>query len=96
MRHEVALFLHKVPGAIRIPAGTIPRKCKGSRCEDQIYAFVQLVKEKETWRAASVAPYYPVGKTEPIEGVPPTATEDGAGVDHHANCIDVEHFKRKR
>lgn len=83
MRHEVALFLHKVKNSIRIPAGTKPTACRGDSCTNARVYFVDN-------KPVSVEPY---GANPPA--VEPTATEDGAGISHFADCPDAVSFHRK-
>jgi hypothetical protein len=90
MRYEVAYFVVNVPGAIRIPAGTQPTRCRGGNCDAWIY-FVPPKTEGGKRRVASIDSYYTASGQE-VKGIPPTESEDGAGIDHHANCPDAKQF----
>lgn len=84
MRLDVANYLHRVKGSIRIPKGTPSSKCRGARCSERIYFVGKQPVSIHPW--SSVA-----------EGIAPTAEEDGAGISHFANCIDAPKFgARKR
>jgi len=83
---ELANYLHRVTGAIRIPAGTPSKVCSGPRCTETIY-FVGN-------KPVSIAVYH--GKTgRTPAGIAPTETEDGAGISHFADCIDAPKFGSK-
>lgn len=93
MRHEVAMFLARVTGAIRIPAGLKPKMCDGPHCDDMIYFVPATEKRKAT--PVSVGIYHgKFGAT--FKGIAPTEKEDGAGISHHANCPDAEIFHKSK
>lgn len=83
MRPEVAEFARVVKHAIPIPRGTKPASCRGPRCTTTVY-FVGN-------RCVSIEKY---GTNPP--GVAPTDTQDGIGIDHHADCIDRAMFRKTR
>lgn len=93
MRHEVAYFLHNVKGAIRIPAGLEPRRCNGSNCDELIYDVPATEKRSAT--PVSVAEYY-LASGAMLQGIAPTAKEDGAGISHHANCPSAAEFRSNK
>jgi hypothetical protein len=82
-------FIRTVRGAIRIPAGSRGRLCMDSQDCGQFVYFVPPTKPGGKQRCVSVIKY----KDNP-GGIPPTETEDGAGIDHHANCPSAARFRR--
>lgn len=99
---RVDYFMANVRGAIRIPAGTKPRNCTGPRCGQIIYdvpkrgglrepEHVNATEKKVSTSPVSIAKY----KDNPI-GIPPTDTEDGAGINHFADCPDAQRFHRSK
>ncbi len=90
MRLEVAEYLAKVKHAIRIPKGTGFMACRGGECVNRQVYWVPPDSEGGKTRPVSLEPY---GTAQ--VGIPPTETEDGAGISHFADCPDADHYKRK-
>jgi hypothetical protein len=83
-------FMRTVRGAVRIPAGTRARQCKGPRCIDMIYD----VMKREPKHERDTTPVSLKQYKENPPGVAPTETDDGAGINHFADCVDAPRFKR--
>lgn len=80
-------FRYENANAIRIPAGTRSRPCNGATCRELIYDVGKT--------PVSIAPYFNKhGEQKVPAGIAPTATEDGAGINHFSNCPDRQKFKR--
>jgi hypothetical protein len=83
VRSEVFEYARKVKHHVPIPKGTLPAKCRGPRCNTQVYFVGNRIVSIEAWQSVP-------------EGVAPTKTEDGIGIDHHADCIDRDLFRSKK
>ncbi len=90
MRLEVAEYLAQVKNAIRIPKGTAGFPCRGATCVNRSIYMVPPDSVGGKPRPVSLEPYGTA-----LAGIPPTETEDGAGISHFADCPDADHYKRK-
>lgn len=90
---QVERFMETVRGAIRIPAGTDSRECHGRNCNEYIY---DVPNPKQPGKTRPVFAGRYKGKSGEIVGIHPTRYEDGAGIDHHANCPDARSFDYSR
>lgn len=84
-------YLAKVFGAVRIPPGTEPRQCTGENCGMMIYDVGNKVVSIGTYHFKRANPL-----GESVTGIAPTATEHGAGLDHHADCPDRSSFTERK
>lgn len=74
----------------RVPAGSTPDACRVAGCGHQLY-MIETGNQHTDGRPKRM----PVTCQGEAECKPPTATVDGVGISHFANCTTPATFRRK-